>query len=70
MQNNNQVQLALPKGRMLNGVQQLLSDSGCPVTTSDRDYRAQIALEGFSTKLLKPQSIVEMLGSDRRETAL
>ena len=67
MQNNNQVQLALPKGRMLNGVQQLLSDSGCPVTTSDRDYRAQIALEGFSTKLLKPQSIVEMLGADRRD---
>ena len=61
------LQLALPKGRMLNGVRQLLEDAGCPIMSRERDYRAHIRLEGVSTKLLKPQSIVEMLGAGRRD---
>ena len=65
--NESTIQLAVPKGRMFNGIKQLLSDAGCPVTTRDRDYRAQIRLDGFSAKLLKPQGIVEMLNAGRRD---
>mgnify|MGYP001412807928 CR=1 FL=1 len=60
-------QLALPKGRMFEEIAQLLAEAGCPVKTSARDYRARVPLEGFSTKILKPQSIVEMLSVGRRD---
>ena len=59
--------LAIPKGRMADGVHTLLSDAGCPVQTSGRDYRASIPIQGVSTKILKPQSIVEMLSVGRRD---
>lgn len=61
------VQLGLPKGRMCDGVQQLMSDAGCPVRTTSRNYRASIHLSGFEAKILKPQGIVEMLQIGRRD---
>ena len=61
------VQLALPKGRMFDGLRQLLTDAGCPIVARDRDYRLQMNLPGFATKLLKPQGIVEMLDAGRRD---
>ncbi|MGM0574592.1 MAG: ATP phosphoribosyltransferase [Myxococcota bacterium] len=61
------VQLALPKGRMQDGVLRLLSEAGIQVRTSDRGYRPTISLEGFDTKVLKPQNIVEMLHAGSRD---
>ena len=61
------VQLALPKGRMFEKLRLLLKDAGCPILNRERDYRVQLALDGFSAKLLKPQGIVEMLAAGRRD---
>lgn len=67
MSNQPAIQLALPKGRMLEGVLRLLEEAGCPATISDRNYRVSMPLDGVSTKLLKPQGIVEMLAAGRRD---
>ena len=67
MTSESTVQIALPKGRMFDNIQQLLTDAGCPILTRDRDYRIKLALDGFAAKLLKPQGIVEMLAAGRRD---
>jgi ATP phosphoribosyltransferase len=61
------VQLGLPKGRMKDGVFRLLADAGIGVRTSARGYRPTLSLEGFDTKILKPQNIVEMLHRGSRD---
>lgn len=62
-----QLELGLPKGRMSEGVLALLRDAGVSVGTNARDYRPSLGLEGFRAKVLKPQNILEMLGSGRRD---
>jgi ATP phosphoribosyltransferase len=64
---NGTVHLALPKGRMQDGVLELLADAGIRVTFGRRGYRPSISLDGFETKLLKPQNIVEMLHLGSRD---
>ncbi|MFT7678509.1 MAG: ATP phosphoribosyltransferase [Planctomycetota bacterium] len=61
------VHLALPKGRMQQGVQELLAQAGIRVSTDARGYRPSLSIPGFETKLLKPQNIVEMLGAGSRD---
>lgn len=61
------VQIALPKGRMLAEICALLKESGCPAEINDRNYRVTMCGSGFAGKLLKPQSIVEMLAAGRRD---
>ena len=61
------VHLALPKGRMEEGVLALLRDAGIRVTFGKRGYRPTLSLEGFETKILKPQNIVEMLHLGSRD---
>ncbi len=61
------VHLALPKGRMEESVKQLLADAGVRLTFDRRGYRPGISLEGFETKILKPQNIVEMLHLGSRD---
>ncbi|MEK7710887.1 MAG: ATP phosphoribosyltransferase [Planctomycetota bacterium] len=60
-QNHSQLRLALPKGRMAEGVMALLDDAGIRVRLGAREYRPDISLPGFEIKILKPQSIVTML---------
>lgn len=60
---NGALRLALPKGRMQAGVSQLLADAGLRVLGSERDYRPSLNCPGMELKMLKPQNIVEMLGS-------
>ena len=67
MEITSDIQLALPKGRMFDKLAELFRAAGCPLTLDARSYRAALELDGFSTKLLKPQSIVEMLGAGRRD---
>jgi ATP phosphoribosyltransferase len=61
------VHLALPKGRMQDNVLRLLADAGIKLTFGRRGYRPSLSLEGFETKLLKPQNIVEMLHLGSRD---
>lgn len=67
---NNEVaalRLALPKGRMQQGVFQLLADAGVRVRVDERGYRPTLSLEHVETKLLKPQNIIEMLHAGSRD---
>ncbi len=59
--------LALPKGRMQEGVNKLLSDAGIHLRSSSRGYRPSVSLEGVEAKILKPQNIVEMLHYGSRD---
>jgi ATP phosphoribosyltransferase len=61
------VRLALPKGRMETGVFKLMADAGISLRAGSRGYRPTISLEGWETKILKPQNIVEMLHSGIRD---
>ena len=61
------VHLALPKGRMEEGVLRLLADAGIQVSFGRRGYRPSLSLDGFETKTLKPQNIVEMLHLGSRD---
>ncbi len=46
---------------------QLLRDAGIRLTLGRRGYRPTLSLEGFDTKVLKPQNIVEMLHVGSRD---
>ena len=61
------LRLALPKGRMQQGVLTLLEAAGLPVRLGDRDYRPRLHLDGIEAKLLKPQNILEMLVAGSRD---
>ena len=61
------VHLALPKGRMEESVMRLMADAGIRLTFDRRGYRPTISLDGFETKILKPQNIVEMLHLGSRD---
>jgi len=55
------LRLALPKGRMEQGVLTLLGDAGIGIRPSARGYRPEVSLPDTEAKTLKPQNIVEML---------
>lgn len=61
------LKLAIPKGRMYEGVSRLLAEAGMGLASTSRDYRPSIAESGYEVKLLKPRAIVEMLGEGRRD---
>lgn len=58
---SSQIKLALPKGRIFEGVRLLLQDAGIEVHNARRSYRPTLSFAGCSAKLLKPQSVVDML---------
>jgi ATP phosphoribosyltransferase len=64
---NSKIHLALPKGRMQEGVTRLLADAGITLSAGSRGYRPTISLAGYETKVLKPQNIVEMLDVGTRD---
>ena len=45
----------------------LMADAGIRLTFDRRGYRPTISLDGFETKILKPQNIVEMLHLGSRD---
>ena len=61
------LRLAVPKGRMYDGVVALLAEAGINVTQTARSYRPFITLERCEVKILKPQNIVEMLHEGSRD---
>lgn len=66
-QNRSLIKLALPKGRMYDGILALLNEAGIKLRANSRNYRPGINLEGFETKILKPQNVVEMLHVGSRD---
>ncbi|MCC6545974.1 ATP phosphoribosyltransferase [Candidatus Sumerlaeota bacterium] len=64
---NSVIHLALPKGRMQEGVFKVLADAGIQIRIGSRGYRPTLSLPGFETKILKPQNIVEMLHLGSRD---
>lgn len=63
----NRLHLAIPKGRMYEEVVRLLHDAGVDLKVGARAYRPVLTLSGFETKILKPQTIVEMLHHGSRD---
>jgi ATP phosphoribosyltransferase len=61
------LRLALPKGRMQEGIFTLLAEAGIKVHVGSRGYRPTLPLPGVETKLLKPQNIIEMLHAGSRD---
>lgn len=61
------LRFALPKGRMQNGIFSLFADAGITLREGARNYRPEMGIPGFEVKLLKPQSIVEMLHHGSRD---
>lgn len=55
------LKFAIPKGRMHEQIQQLLSDAGIRLQVGARAYRPSISLQNTEVKILKPQNVVEML---------
>ncbi|MBY0312766.1 MAG: ATP phosphoribosyltransferase [Phycisphaerales bacterium] len=61
------LRLALPKGRMQEGIFGLLAEAGIHVRVGSRGYRPQVSLAGLDAKILKPQNVVEMLAAGSRD---
>ncbi len=64
---SNVLKLALPKGRMQEGVTALMADAGIKLRAGSRGYRPHVSMPGIEAKILKPQSIVEMLRAGSRD---
>ncbi len=61
------LRLAIPKGRMQDGVVDVLAGAGIRLSDTARGYRPFISLPDCEVKLLKPQNIVEMLQAGSRD---
>ncbi|MDX2148639.1 MAG: ATP phosphoribosyltransferase [Planctomycetota bacterium] len=61
------LRLGVPKGRMHDQVVALLGDAGIKLSASARGYRPTISLRGVEAKILKPQTIIEMLAQGTRD---
>jgi len=64
---DSKIRLALPKGHIQDAVFQLLSDAGIQVHQHSRDYRPSFSMPEYEVKILKPQSIAQMLDMGARE---
>lgn len=65
--NSTLTHLAIPKGRIEAGVTRLLSAAGIELRSGPRGYRPVPSVPGYEVKLLKPQTIVEMLAAGSRD---
>lgn len=64
---SDRIRLALPKGRMKESLFELMSAAGVRVSESSRGYRPRVGLAGFEAKILKPQSVIQMLQAGSRD---
>lgn len=67
LQETSPLNLALPKGRIFDGVRELLRDAGVRIQSDPRSYRPKISVPGWDAKLLKPRSVAEMLHRGTRD---
>lgn len=64
---SNKLKLGLPKGSMQKRLFALLAEAGMRIDVGQRSYRPRVSLPGIEAKILKPQSIVEMLHHGSRD---
>ena len=58
----NKLRILIPKGRIFDNVSRLFSDAGFPIAAlADRAYRPRICADWMDAKIMKPQSIAELL---------
>lgn len=70
MRDEDQVlRLGLPKGRMWDGVRELLEEAGIRLRSGSRSYRPELTVDGVEAKVLKPQNLVGMLAAGSRDLA-
>jgi len=55
------LRLLIPKGRIFEGVSRLLAEAGFPVALADRTYRPLMSTDWLDAKIMKPQSVGELL---------
>ena len=55
------LRLLIPKGRIFDNVARLLADAGFPVALADRTYRPLMNTDWLDAKVMKPQSVGELL---------
>ena len=55
------LRILIPKGRTFENVSRLFSDSGFPVSLTDRTYRPTLAADWLDVKIMKPQNVGELL---------
>jgi len=55
------LRLLVPKGRIFDGVARLLAEAGFPAAVSDRAYRPSMGAPWLDAKIMKPQSVGELL---------
>ncbi|TNE49026.1 MAG: ATP phosphoribosyltransferase [Deltaproteobacteria bacterium] len=67
MTDASKLRIALPKGRMKDGVFQLLGDAGIQIRMGSRNYRPLLSLPWLEAKILKPQNTIEMLHAGSRD---
>lgn len=63
------IKLALPKGRMAEGVLKLMEEAGLKVMANGRNYRPLCRDPRFELKILKPQDIVRLVELGRHDLA-
>lgn len=61
------IEFGLPKGHIQENVFELLRDANIEVSHHHRNYRPTFSMEGFSAKILKPQSVAKMVAAGSRD---
>jgi ATP phosphoribosyltransferase len=61
------LRLALPKGRIGPGVTRIFEEAGIDLMPTARSYRPRLSLDRTDAKILKPQTVVEMLVHAKRD---
>jgi ATP phosphoribosyltransferase len=55
------LRILIPKGRIYENVAFLFAEAGFPVSLSDRTYRPSLGTDWLEAKIMKPQSVGELL---------
>ncbi|MDR2481479.1 MAG: ATP phosphoribosyltransferase [Spirochaetaceae bacterium] len=55
------LKLLIPKGRIYDNISKLLCEAGFPVYLADRTYRPVLGVSWLEAKIMKPQSVGELL---------
>lgn len=61
------IELGLPKGHIQANVFELLRDANIEVEHRHRNYRPTFSMDGFEAKILKPQSVAQMVAAGSRD---
>jgi len=62
-----EIRIALPKGRMYDQIVELLKGAGISIRQSERGYRPTISLPNYNAKILKPRNVISMLVAGARD---